>query len=58
LEFTKQRFFLPRTFRENMAECRAMVRMKAPMMKIRQRSRKAFCDHRIHDMNEMLQDRF
>jgi len=58
LKFAKQRLFIPRAFREKMAECRAVVRMKAPMMKIGQCSRKSFGGQRIHDMNEMLHDRF
>ncbi len=35
-----------------------MIRMKAPMMDISQRSRKSLGGQGIDDMNEMLQDRF
>jgi hypothetical protein len=37
-ELAKQCFFIPRTFREKMAQCRAVIRMKTLMMKIGQRS--------------------
>jgi hypothetical protein len=36
LEFAKQDFFIPRAFREKMAQCRSMVGMKALMMQIGQ----------------------
>jgi hypothetical protein len=58
LEFAKQRLFIPRAFREKMAERCSMVGMKTPVMDIGQRSRKSLGSQGIHNMNEMLDDRF
>ena len=57
LEFAKQRLFIPRAFREKMAERCSMVGMKTPVMEIRQRSRESLGGQGIDDMNEMLQNR-
>ncbi|MBB4074458.1 hypothetical protein GGR02_002225 [Anoxybacillus voinovskiensis] len=58
LGFAKQRLFIPRAFREKMAERCSMVGMKTPVMDIGQRSQKSLGSQGIHNMNEMLDDRF
>ena len=58
LKLPKQPFLVPRAFREKVTECRSMIRMKAPVMDIGQRSRESLGGQGIDNMNEMLDDRF